>query len=180
MKRSHFTRIAVLGPALAIGATFAATVVVSKSAAIERPTMDHGAPHPTLLARGPFLDQVSTLIRVKPDGEPVQIMNVLDASEIVLLRILIEPGVTAPWHAHWGPGLIVNAGPGTLRTVSSHDCLVRELPPGSAIIDQGGDHLHAARNDSNQDVVLYVTFLGVPPGQSPVVPAPPPPGCNPF
>jgi hypothetical protein len=88
--------------------------------------------------------------------------------------------VTAPWHAHWGPGLIVNAGPGTLLTVSSPDCVVRELPPGSAIIDHGGDHLHTARNESDEDVVLYVTFLGVPPGQGPVIPAAAPAGCNPW
>jgi hypothetical protein len=176
MTRSHFMRIAVLGPALVVGAAFAATLVVSKSAA----TQPSPGPQPTLLARGPFLDQVAAQFRVMADGQPMEVMNVFDASEIVLLKILIEPGVTAPWHAHWGPGLIINAGPGTLRTVSSHDCVVRELPPGSAVIDQGGARLHTARNDSNQDVVLYVTFLGVPPGQPPVIPAPAPPGCNPF
>jgi quercetin dioxygenase-like cupin family protein len=178
MRSSRFTRRAALGLALVTSAALGATVLASRSAASQ--PRNHGAPHPTLLARGPFLDQVAAHIRVMADGKPMQVMNVPNASEIVLLQILIEPGVTAPWHSHWGPGLIINAGPGTLRTVDSNDCIVRELPPGSAIVDQGGAVLHAARNDSNQDVVLYVTFLGVPPGQPPVVPAAPPPGCNPF
>jgi quercetin dioxygenase-like cupin family protein len=181
MNSSHFTRAALLGLTLATGLALAAGVTtISKSATAQPAAMDHGLPHPTLLARGPFIDHVAAHIRVKPDGQRAHVMNVHDASEIVVLEILIEPGVTAPWHAHWGPGLLVNAGPGTLLTVSSHDCVVRELPPGSAVIDRGGDILHAARNESDEDVVIYVTFLGVPPGQSPVIPADPPADCDPF
>lgn len=178
MNYPRFTRMA--GVALIMGAAFGAGLIVSKSAAAGAAAMDHGAPHPTLLARGSFIDHVSGHIRVKSDDQPTQVMNVQDASQIVVLQILIEPGVTAPWHAHWGPGLIVNAGPGTLQTVSSHDCVTRELPPGSAIIDHGGDDVHIARNESDEDVILYVTFLGVPPGQPPVIPVAPPADCDPF
>lgn len=178
MKCPRFTRMA--GVALIIGVAFGAGLIVLKSAAARAAAMDHGAPHPTLLARGSFIDHVRAQIRVKSDGQAMQTMNVHDASEIVVLEILIEPGVTAPWHAHWGPGLIVNAGPGTLQTVSSDDCVIRELPPGSAIIDHGGDDVHIARNESDEDVVLYVTFLGVQPGQPPVIPVAAPADCDPF
>ncbi|HMO16191.1 MAG TPA: hypothetical protein PKD64_18985 [Pirellulaceae bacterium] len=141
MKCLRSKRTAVSGLALAIGAAFVVGLIALNSVATATyySSMVHDLPHPTLLARGPFIDQVSAQIRVKPDGEPMQVMNVRDASEIVVLRILIEPGVIAPWHAHWGPGLIVNAGPGTLQTVSSHNRVIRELPPGAAIVDHGGD-----------------------------------------
>lgn len=141
---------------------------------------DHGLPHPVLLGRGPFIDSVAAQIRVKADGQPAEVINVPDTSEVAVMQITIQPGVTAPWHAHWGPAIVLNAGPGTLTTVSSHDCNQRQMPPGSAVIDRGGEHLHTARNMSDKDVVLYVTFLAVPPGQGPVIPADPPADCNPF
>jgi quercetin dioxygenase-like cupin family protein len=171
--RAGLVRRATLA-ALAVLAVAVVTLVPQHSNA------DHGLPHPVLLGRGPFIDPVAVQIRVKPDGQPTEVINVHDASEVVVLQITIQPGVTAPWHAHWGPAILVNAGPGTLTTVSSHDCEPRQMPPGSAVIDRGGVHLHTARNMSNEDVVLYVTFLAVPPGQGPVIPADPPAGCNPF
>jgi len=162
---------------LATLAVFAVVVVILIP---QHSHADHGLPHPVLLGRGPFIDSVAVQIRVKADHQPVEVMNVLDASDVAVLQITIQPGVTAPWHTHWGPAILVNAGPGTLTTVSSHDCEQRQMPPGSAVIDRGDDHLHTAMNMSNEDVVLYVTFLAVPPGQGPVIPADPPADCNPF
>jgi quercetin dioxygenase-like cupin family protein len=166
----YLTRTKLLGRALPVAiVAFAAAVAV-----VQTSVPAFGQPIPVLLGRGSFIDDVAMQIRVKPHGQPMDVMNVHNASDVVVLQITIRPGHVAPWHAHWAPAILVNAGPGTLTTVSSHDFIPRQLPPGSAVIDRGGDHLHTARNDSNADVVLYGTFLGVPPGQSPVIPATPP------
>jgi quercetin dioxygenase-like cupin family protein len=97
---------------------------------------------------------------------------------VVFLEITIHDGARVPWHAHSGPGILVNTGPGTLTSVFGGDCVVREYGPGQAFVDHGGGTFHAAINDSGSDLVLYAVFLGVDNG--PVLPADPPPGCDPF
>jgi quercetin dioxygenase-like cupin family protein len=134
---------------------------------------DHGLPHPELLARGEFTDDVGATVKVKLDGRATRVVNVRDASDLVVLKITIEAGGIAPWHAHSGPGLLVNTGPGTFTSVLSDDCIPRDYEPGEALVDPGGRTLHAGRNDSNDEVILYAIFLGT--EGAPVLPAPEPP-----
>lgn len=137
---------------------------------------DHGLPHPVPLARGSFDDAVAAQVRVKLDNQRTHAINVKDASDVVFLEITIHDGARVPWHAHSGPGLLVNKGPGTLSSVFGDDCVVREYGPGQAFVDHGGGTLHAAFNDSGSDLVVYAVFLGVDNG--PVLPADPPPDCD--
>jgi quercetin dioxygenase-like cupin family protein len=136
---------------------------------------DHGLPHPQLLARGSFVDEVSAQIRVKPDEGGRQVINVKDASDLVILEIVIHAGAHAPWHTHSGPGLLVNMGPGTLTSFIGDDCVPVEYPPGTAFIDPGQGTPHAAVNNSEAEVVLFAVFLGV--GNGPVIPTDPPADC---
>jgi quercetin dioxygenase-like cupin family protein len=136
---------------------------------------DHG-PHPQLLARGSFVDEVPAQIRIKPDKGGRQVINLKDASDLVFLQFGIADGVQAPWHTHSGPGLLVNLGPGTLTSLIGDDCVPQEYPPGTAFVDPGQGTPHAAVNNSGHDLVLYVVFLGV--GNGPVLPTDPPADCS--
>lgn len=139
-------------------------------------TADHLLPHPELLARGTFVDDVGATVKVKLDGQRTQVINMRDASDLVILKITIQPGGKAPWHAHSGPGLLINMGEGTFTSILSDDCIPRDYKKGEAFVDPGGGVLHAGRNDSTEDVVLHAVFLGT--TGPPVNPAPTPAGCD--
>jgi quercetin dioxygenase-like cupin family protein len=169
----HSTRTRRLGGLLVLVALAVAAIGVLPSAA------DHGLPHVEPLARGTFTDDVAATIKVKLDGRRTHVRNLRDASDAMVLQITIAPGAHAPWHTHAGPGILVNAGPGTLTNVVADDCVPRDYGPGEAFVDPGHGSLHAARNDSDHDVVLYAMFFGI--ANGPVIPAPEPPDdCDPF
>jgi quercetin dioxygenase-like cupin family protein len=136
---------------------------------------DHGLPHPELLARGTFVDNVAVTIRDKIAGRETQVMQIQNASDIVVLRISIEAGGIAPWHDHTGTGFLVNLGPGVLTNYVGEDCIPRDFYPGDAFIDPGHGDLHAVRNDSEEPIVLVATFLGI--EGAPVLPEPEPEAC---
>jgi quercetin dioxygenase-like cupin family protein len=137
---------------------------------------DHGVPHAVPLARGGFTDDVAAKIKVKLDGRNTDVVSLQDASDLVFLEITIHDGAHAPWHTHSGPGFLVNKGPGTLTSFVGDDCIPREYRPGEALVDPGQGRLHAAFNDSGQDLVVYAVFLGVDNG--PVLPAEPTANCD--
>jgi quercetin dioxygenase-like cupin family protein len=137
---------------------------------------DHGLPHVEQLARGTFFDDVAVQVRSRAIGAGARVLNLRDASDLVVLRITIEPGGIAPWHGHTGTGLLVNMGPGTLTNMLSDDCMPRQYLPGDAFIDPGHGVAHAVRNDSEEEVLLFAIFVGVEEGP-PVHPEPGPPPC---
>jgi hypothetical protein len=152
----------------ALGAVVLGTVAAPSLA-------DHGFPHLEVLARGTFLDDVGMTVRSKVDGRATHVVQLDDSSDIMVLRITIEPGGVAPWHDHTGTGFLVNLGPGTVTNYLGEDCTPRFFYPNEAFVDPGHGELHAVRNDSDQEVVLIATFFGVEGG--PVVPAPEPTNC---
>ena len=157
---------------------------------------DHGLPHVETLSRGTFLDKVGITIRYKLEGgqsnddwrhghkdrqgdrHRSNVIAIRDASDLVVLRITIQPGGIAPWHGHTGSGLLVNIGPGTLTNYVGEACEPRLIYPGEAFVDPGSDMLHAVKNNSAQDVVLVATFIGV--EGAPVTPEPQPDECQIF
>jgi quercetin dioxygenase-like cupin family protein len=170
MSRSRITkRRAVAILALVAAATLA--IGAPPSAA------DHGTPDVVPLARGSFAhDDVAVKINVKRDDRETDVINLKDASDLVFVEITIHDGAQAPWHTHAGPALLVNKGPGTLTSVLGDDCVPRQYGPGEALVDPGQGRLHAAFNDSGQDLAVYAVFLGVDNG--PVLPADPPTDCD--
>jgi quercetin dioxygenase-like cupin family protein len=136
---------------------------------------DHGLPHVELLARGSFFDDVAVQVRSRAIGAGARVLNLRDASDLVVLRVTIEPGGIAPWHGHSGTGLLVNMGPGTLTNMLSDECIPRQFYPGEAFIDPGHGVAHAVRNDSSEEVVLFAIFVGV--EGAPVDPEPGPEPC---
>ena len=150
---------------------------ITSLVAITVPSLaDHGLPHPELLGRGTFLDDVGITVRNKVAGRATSVVQMSDSSDLVVLRITIEAGGIAPWHNHTGVGFLVNLGPGVLTNYLGEDCVPRQFIPGDAFVDPGHGDLHAVRNDSNEDVVILATFLGV--EGPPVIPEPAPMACG--
>ena len=160
-------------------AAVAFVVLAALAGMVALPSLaDHGLPHLEQLARGTFLDDVGLNVRNKIAGGATQVVQIKDASDIVVVRITIEAGGIAPWHGHSGTGFLVNLGPGTLTNYVGEDCLPRQFYPGDAFVDPGHGELHAVRNDSPEEVVLIATFLGV--EGALVTPEPQPTSCMIF
>lgn len=134
------------------------------------------APVVEALGRGTFVSEVSGELASLLDGAQSIGSEFDDASDIVFAKITIPAGGEAPWHTHAGPALLVNVGPGTLSSALTGACVVQEVVPGTAFLDPGNGTLHAAVNNSDEVVVLYVAFLGV--VENPVVGADHPDGCD--
>jgi quercetin dioxygenase-like cupin family protein len=159
-------RAAVVAGVLGAGACIAAVPLWA----------DHGLPHPELLGRGTFIDDVGLTVRNKIAGRGTGVVHMQDSSDLVVLRISIQAGGIAPWHGHTGVGFLVNLGPGVVTNYVGEDCEPRQFYPGDAFVDPGHGDLHAVRNDSNAEVVILATFLGV--EGAPVIPEPGPSHCN--
>lgn len=130
---------------------------------------DHGLPHLEILARGTFLDEVSTTIKLKGLDRGTQVFKYADASDMMVLRVTIEAGGVAPWHTHVGTGLLINNGPGTVTNLVGDECMPRVFLPGDAFVDPGDGELHGVLNESEEDVELIIVFFGIEEGQGPVV-----------
>ena len=137
---------------------------------------EHGFPHPELLGRGTFFEDVGVKFKIKGMDGGTEVLQLEDGSDMVVLRITLHAGAIAPWHTHTGPGTLINLGPGTLTNVVGDECMPRMYLPGDAFVDPGVGEPHAARNDSAEDVVLLAVFYGIEGG--PVIPATPPEGCD--
>lgn len=163
-----------------IVAVLAVVAVVALAFGVAPSGAEHGGPHPHLdtLARGAFTDQVDAQIRLKLDGQRTRVMNVRDASDIVVAEIAVPDGARFPWHTHPGPVLVTVTGEGTLTYVNADDCVLRHYGGGTAFVDPGQGNVHTAFNDSGHDVVLYATFLDISNGLTTPVAAPA--DCDPF
>jgi quercetin dioxygenase-like cupin family protein len=127
----------------------------------------------TVLARGSFSDAIDATFRIK-DGA-TKVVHVDDPTQMVMARITFAAGAALPWHTHHGPALVTITA-GELTLVDGDDCGVRRYAAGASFMDPGQGHVHVALNTTTAETVLYVTYLDVPVGQSPLVVAPAP-GC---
>lgn len=114
-----------------------------------------------LTGRHQFTDDVSAQIRLKPDGRSREVVNIKDASNMVVVRFTVQPGVRFPWHTH--PGLVmVSVTQGELVFVYGDDCVQRPYAAGKAFVDPGFGNVHYAFNRTAGVTVIVATFLGVP------------------
>lgn len=128
----------------------------------------------TVLARGSFADAIDAKFRIKEERRTT-VVHVDDPTQMVMARITFAAGGALPWHTHPGPALVTVAS-GELTLVDGDDCSVRRYPAGASFIDPGQGHVHVGLNTAAVQTTLYVTYLDVPVGQSPLVVAPAP-GC---
>lgn len=113
-----------------------------------------------LTGRHEFTDDVATQIRLKPQGRPQTVVNSRDASNMVVARITVQPGVRFPWHTHPGP-VLVAVSQGELVYVYGDDCINRSYPTNTAFVDPG-NNVHYAFNPTAGETVLIATFLDAP------------------
>jgi quercetin dioxygenase-like cupin family protein len=113
-----------------------------------------------LTGRHEFTDDVAAQIRLKPGGRPQKVVNLDDASSMVVLKITVQPGARFPWHTHPGP-VMVAVTQGDLVYVYGDDCVERTYPTGTALVDPGSN-VHFAFNPTGGETVVIATFIGVP------------------
>ena len=128
----------------------------------------------TLLARGSFGDQINLMLRLEGD-RGTDVVHVNDMGDMVMSRITIQPNNSLPWHTHPGPAFVTVTA-GTLTVMDGDTCEARMYGVGASFIDPGQGHVHVGYNGGSTEMVLYVTYVGVPAGTSPLIPTTNP-GC---
>ena len=153
----------VKGRQLALAAIVAAFSAVAVAAALTPSSMVSGV----IFARASFADQTDIKFKIKGQGQ--EVINVNNAGDTVMQKVVIAPGGHTGWHSHPGP-VVVLVGSGEMSFYDSEDptCTVRTYSAGQAFVDSGQGHVHIARNEGSVPLELYVTYFDVTPG----VPAP--------
>jgi len=127
-----------------------------------------------VLARGAFIDDLVATFRIKLD-QATNVVHVADPSDMIHAKITWQPGAATAWHTHPGP-VLVSVVSGAVTYVEASGCQSHIYGVGQAFIDPGQGHVHIGRNDTSGETVAYATFLQVPTGQGPTIPATDP-GC---
>jgi hypothetical protein len=124
-----------------------------------------------VLGRAAFPDDINAMFRIKY-GKATAVVNVDGPSDVMVARITVQPGGSFGWHTHHGP-VIVTVASGALSIINASDCVHRTYLANNAFIDPGQGNVHVGFNDSAAETVVYATFLDVPAGQGPTIPADP-------
>jgi hypothetical protein len=115
------------------------------------------------LARGSFPIEVDGMFKLRY-GRATQVVHVRDLSDVIVAKLTIAEGGSAGWHRHPGTA-IINVVSGTFGVIEETDCVLRTYTAGQAAFHRGQGILDVGFNAGQGDVVAYVTFLGVAPGQ---------------
>ncbi|ELZ00305.1 cupin [Natrialba chahannaoensis JCM 10990] len=108
-----------------------------------------------------FTDDVAATFEVTyDDADESIVVDLEDASTVILAEATWEADAESGWHRH--PGMsIVRMIEGEIEHTMEDDCVPRTYSAGDAWIDPG--HVHKA--DSEEGAVAHVTFLGIPDGE---------------
>ena len=98
-------------------------------------------------------------------------------ADVVVAKATVPPGASFGWHYHRA-AVVVVVKSGTLTLYDSADpaCTPRRYSAGQGFVEHR-HHVHLARNEGRQAVVVLVTYLGLKHGVNPDVPAPRPGNC---
>jgi quercetin dioxygenase-like cupin family protein len=162
----HSRLAAVLGVVLL-------TAVVAVGVAIATPSS--GVTAETY--RGNAQGQLNLFTRFSP-GVSARIKT-KGAFEIVVQKIVAEPGATFGWHYHPGENVNVVAQ-GTVSLYHAKKCTTEILYPAGSGFSTSPDEVHLARNEGTDTLIIYATYLV--PKQTPALPLridqpSPGPGC---
>ena len=132
----------------------------------------------TIMARAGFKDPVAITLKVQ-GGHGHKNIQVRNAAETVMQKIVIAPGGTTGWHSHPGPAVaLVQSGELTLYAADDRTCTGNAYPAGRAFVDPGQGHVHNARNLGAVPVEVWVTYFDVPPGETVRIDKPAPGTCS--
>src|SRR5262245_45005588 len=166
---SRYTRFAAI-------ATASLTLLIIGG--VQAVRADHLPVHGTILARGPFTEELDLKVKARIGGE-LALVQVDDAADTIFQQITVQPGGFTGWHSHPGPASVTVAqATFTYYEGDDESCTGIPYGPGQSFVDPGQGHVHSARNEGSVPVSLYVIYFDVPPGvTSPFIAAPNPGNC---
>ena len=120
----------------------------------------------TILARGLAVEKVKTR-----GNQPY---------DVVVQRIVIQPGGHTGWHTHPGNAVaVITAGTLTIYDGDDPSCSPQRFHAGDTYVDPGYGHVHVGRNEGSVPLEILVTYLDVEAGGGPVrIDAPDPANCG--
>jgi quercetin dioxygenase-like cupin family protein len=98
-------------------------------------------------------------------------------ANLMVVKVKVPPGGSFGWHSH--PAYVavaVTSGTLTLYDSRYPNCGPKRFSRGQGFVEPR-NHVHLARNEGTTPVTLYATYLGVPHGGNPNVPAQGPANC---
>lgn len=120
------------------------------------------------LARGAFPHPIDAQFKFTYD-RGINVSRLTDASDVIAARLTVAEGGSVGWHRH--PSIAVGVvQAGTFGIIEETDCVVRTYDAGETFFHRGQEILDVGFNAGEGDVVVYLTFLGVPAGEPPTVP----------
>ena len=148
-------------------------MVAAASGGVVRATPPSGTTS-TLIGRATF-DESFNIKRTGPDGWDVKVKATPNL-DVVVQRIVFQPGGQSGWHSHPGP-VFISVVEGTMTFYESDDptCAPVVRHAGEGFLDVG-DHAHLARNETSEPATNVVTYL-IPPGLPPRTDEPNPGNC---
>jgi quercetin dioxygenase-like cupin family protein len=100
-----------------------------------------------------------------------------DQPDVVVARAVVPPGASFGWHSHRSAVVaVVRSGTLTLYDSADPSCTPHRYKAGQGFTE-AANHVHLARNEGRRSVVVLVTYLGLPHGVKPDVPAASPGNC---
>jgi quercetin dioxygenase-like cupin family protein len=97
--------------------------------------------------------------------------------DAIVAKATVPPGASFGWHSHRGDVVaLIQKGRLSLYDSADPSCTAHRYSAGQGFTEQAG-HVHLARNEGRKPVVVLVTYLGVPHGVNPDVPAKSPGNC---
>lgn len=106
--------------------------------------------------RGDVQGQLKLFTRFSP-GVSARIKT-KGAFEIVVQKIVAQPGATFGWHYHPGENVNVVAQ-GTLSLYHAKHCTTEITYPTGSGFSTSPDQVHLARNEGTDTLIIYATYL---------------------
>jgi quercetin dioxygenase-like cupin family protein len=104
-------------------------------------------------------------------------ISVKEPADLIVVKVKVPPGGSFGWHSHPSAvAVAITSGSLTLYDSTYPNCGPKRFSRGQGFVEPR-NHVHLARNEGTKPVTLYATYLGVPHGGSPNVPASAPANC---
>jgi quercetin dioxygenase-like cupin family protein len=161
-------RLAAL-TAVALVAVATLQLTMGLGGASQTARAEDGTPLLEPLARSQFQDEIRGFLTVRLAGShPTRVIHLSRASDAIVAKLTVPPGGTVPWHTHPGAAIAVVAQ-GELTLTFGGDCVARTYAAGSAFVHGADAEPDQAENLGDEDMIMYVLFLGNPPGPATVL-----------
>jgi quercetin dioxygenase-like cupin family protein len=105
-------------------------------------------------------------------------ISVKKPADLMVVKVKVRPGGSFGWHSHPSAvAVAITSGTLTLYDSTYPNCMAKRFSRGQGFVEPR-NHVHLARNEGTKPVTLYATYLGVPHGGNPNVPAKRPANCR--